>query len=552
MSLIDRRIALLLLFFGCCLTAATVRAAWLGTVKSDKLKQAAATQQAATVVIPARRGEIFDRSGVALANSERAADVIANPMLIKDPLSVAKQLADVLDEDQEDLLPLLTKRGSGFEYLVRKAPWSQVQRIQQLHIEGVDTVETSRRVYPQGMLAGQVLGSVGVDGAGLAGLEYRYERQLHGVDGKRRTVRDARSKPLSVQDLRVTQSGRSIDTTLDSDIQLATEEVLDQVGRTFKAKDATAVVANPKTGEVLAMANWPRVDPNHFGNSKSQLNRATGFTYEPGSTFKAFTVAGALEDHAVTPQTSFTLPPQIQVADRVIGESHARGWLTLNIGQILAQSSNVGTIKIAQSLGERGLDKWIHRFGFGKPTGVGGPTEEIGIVPRRQKWSGSSIANLPIGQGLSITVAQLVSAYSAIANNGVKVPLRLIEKLGGKPVNYPRPKRVLSPATAATVRQMLTGVFQAGGTASEVTVPGYELAGKTGTANKVDPATGTYSKTRYVASFVGMAPAKNPGVVIAVVVDEPQSESIYGGEVAAPAFGKIASAVLPRLGIAPQ
>jgi cell division protein FtsI/penicillin-binding protein 2 len=300
------------------------------------------------------------------------------------------------------------------------------------------------------------------------------------------------------------------------------------------------------------MANWPRIDANHPGAAPpyATQNRAVGATYEPGSTFKAVTVAGALEEGVVKPDSKFDLAPQIQVADRTIGESHARGYETLTTAQILAQSSNVGAITIGLKEGRVRFDKWVRRFGFGQPTGVDLPGEERGIVLPVSKYSGSSMGNLPIGQGIAVTPMQMATAYSAIANGGILRTPQVVRRVNGTRVATPKGKRIVSPRTAVQLRTMLEGAFAPGGTASEVSIPGYKLAGKTGTANKIDPATGKYSQSAYVASFIGFAPALHPRLLIAVMVDEPHG-AIYGGTVAAPAFGQIASFALPYLRIPP-
>jgi cell division protein FtsI/penicillin-binding protein 2 len=310
---------------------------------------------------------------------------------------------------------------------------------------------------------------------------------------------------------------------------------------------------DPNTGKILALANWPRVDANDPAGAPdyARMDRATGYTYEPGSTFKAFTVAGALMEHKITPDTSFNLAPTIQVADRTIGEAEDRGYETMTTAQILAKSSNVGAVTIGSRLGKVDFDKWVRAFGFGKPTGVDLPGEEQGIVPTVKQYSGSSMGNLPIGQGLAVTPIQIASAYSAIANGGVLRTPEVIDSIGGQAPATKRGKRVISAEVSKQLRTMLEGVLSPDGTASEVSVPGYQLAGKTGTANKVDTATGEYSKEKYVASFVGFAPADHPKLLTAVVIDEPQG-NIYGGTVAAPAFGQIMSFALPYLRIAPK
>jgi cell division protein FtsI/penicillin-binding protein 2 len=296
------------------------------------------------------------------------------------------------------------------------------------------------------------------------------------------------------------------------------------------------------------MANWPPVDPANLSEASSEelLNQATGLTYEPGSTFKAFTVAAALEEKEVTPETSFTLAPSIKVADRTIEDAEARPTVTLTVAQILAQSSNVGAVTIGLKLGAERFSKWIDRFGFGRQTGVQFPDEEVGIVPKLDEYSGSTMGNLPMGQGLSVTPMQMMAGYQAIADGGILKRPQLVEKVGEEPVHEPKGHRVIGAAVAAQVREMLEGVLQAGGTASEVSVPGYTLAGKTGTAQVAE--NGTYSETKYVASFIGFAPAQDPQLLVSVIVDQPQGE-IYGGSVAAPAFGKIAAFALPYLGV---
>ena len=276
-----------------------------------------------------------------------------------------------------------------------------------------------------------------------------------------------------------------------------------------------------------------------------------GFDYEPGSTFKAFTVSGALQRGLITPGTPFSIPNQIQVADRTIHDDTEHAEETLTTAQILAQSSNVGAIKIGKLEGAASFNEWVHRFGFGARTGVDLPSEEMGRTLPLSEYSGSSMGNLPIGQGELVTPMQMVSAYAAIANGGILRAPHIVSAVGGHPQAVPAGHRVISETTAAEVRKMLEGVLAPGGTASEVSIPGYQLAGKTGTASKIDPATGQYSKTAYIASFLGFAPAADPKLLCAVIVDEPQSGSIFGGTVAAPAFGQIMSFALPYLRIPP-
>ena len=347
--------------------------------------------------------------------------------------------------------------------------------------------------------------------------------------------------------------GPPISLTLDANIQQRTEDVLAAVGRDFNPKDATAIVMDPASGAILSMANWPQINANEPAASPAGAmeNRAVGFAYEPGSTFKAVTVSGALQDGLVTPSTPFNVPDLIQVADRTIHDDTEHGEETLTTSQILARSSNVGAIKIGKLEHAAGFNRWVHAFGFGAPTGIELPGEEMGVTLKLDHYSGSSMGNLPIGQGELVTPIQMATAYAAIANGGILPQAHVIGSVGGQPRKLPAGRRVISAATSAALRGMLEGVLAPGGTASEVSIPGYQLAGKTGTANKIDQATHEYSKTAFVASFIGFAPASKPKLLCAVVVDEPQSGSIYGGRVAAPAFGQIMSFALPYLRIPP-
>jgi cell division protein FtsI (penicillin-binding protein 3) len=546
------RIGALFAFFFALLVVAAGRTLYLGVLHSGALRQAARTQQLTNETVPAQRGTITDRNGAVLAISEPADDISATPYLVKDPLSAARRLAPLLGRSEAQVLTDLSER-SGFVYLARALPAAQARAVLAQKLPGVVGTPVTRRVYPRETLAGQVLGMVGTEGGGLAGLEYSLNGVLRGRAGERRVVSDALGQPLSITDVRREAPGAQIALTLDANIQQRAEAVLGAVGGVFHPKDATAIVMNPRTGSILAMANWPQMNPNDPAASPAAAleNRAVSFDYEPGSTFKAFTVSAALQEGLITPDTEFFVPDQIQVADRTIHDAEEHGEEMLSTAQILARSSNVGAIKIGLLEHADRFNQWVHRFGFGAPTGVDLPGEEIGQVLPLSHYSGSSMGNLPIGQGESVTPIQMATAYAAIANGGILRPPRIVGAIDGRPVPEPAGRRVISQSTAAQLRQMLRGVLAPGGTASEVSVPGYELAGKTGTASKVDPATGKYSETAYVASFMGFAPASNPRLLCAVIVDEPQTGSIFGGTVAAPAFGQIMAFALPYLGIPP-
>jgi cell division protein FtsI/penicillin-binding protein 2 len=547
MRLIERRIGLLFGTFLLCFLIVVVRAFWLQGVQGSQLASEAAYQQTEVLTVPGLRGDLLDRRGNKLAASEDAETIYATPYQVKNPPQAAAQLAPILGEKKGEVLEALTAEG-GFSYVAQKVDLSTTAKVEALDLEGIGSLPDSRRTYPQGEMAGQVIGVVGSENEGRTGLELGEEEALGGSDGERRIINDALGEPIRMETVDEAEDGEDVELTLDPVIQQKTEEVLNGVGEAYSPKGATAIVVDPRSSQILAMANWPPVNPEDLSEASSEdlLNQATGVNYEPGSTFKAFTVAAALEEKLVTPTTEFTLEPTIQVADRTIEESHERGTENFSVARILAESSNVGAVTIGLKVGAEKFSKWIERFGFGKPTGVQYPAEEQGLVPQLDEYSGSTIGNLPIGQGLSVTPMQMVAGYTAIANGGMLKPPQLIKRIGEEPVHEPKGKRVIDAKVATQVREMLEGVLAPGGTASEVSVPGYTLAGKTGTAQVAED--GGYSETRYVASFIGFAPAQNPQLLAAVIVNEPQGE-IYGGSVAAPAFGQIAEYALPYLGI---
>jgi cell division protein FtsI (penicillin-binding protein 3) len=550
MRLIERRIGLLFAAFLLCFLVVVGRAFWLQGVQGGALASEAISQQTETVTVPGLRGSLLDRRGNELAASEDAVTIFATPYQVDNPVRAAERLAPILDLDKADVLESLTA-DNGFSYIAHKVSLEAAGRIERLELEGIGELPDSRRTYPQGEMAGQVVGAVGSENQGLTGLEIGEEDALSGNDGERRIVRDALGEPIRLETVEEADDGEDIQLTLDPLIQEKAERVLAEVGETYAPKGATAIVMDPNSSQVLAMANWPPVDPNDLSSASNDdlVNKATGFTYEPGSTFKAFTVAAALEEKLVTPTSSFTLAPSIQVADRTIEDSHPRGTETMSVATILAHSSNVGAVTIGLEVGAEKFSRWISRFGFGRPTGVQFPAEEQGLVPELDEYSGSSMGNLPIGQGLAVTPMQMMAGYAAIANGGTLKQPQLIERIGDEAIEEPEGRRVVKKEVAAQVREMLEGVLAPGGTASEVSVPGYTLAGKTGTAEVAE--NGTYSETKFVASFIGFAPADDPKLLAAVIVDQPQGD-YYGGSVAGPAFGSIAGFALPYLGVAPE
>ncbi len=554
MAGVQKRIGVLFAVFFGLLTIAAGRTLYLGVLHSAALRRAANTQQVTLEAVLAPRGTITDRHGTVLAISEPVDDISADPYLVKEPLSAAEKLAPLVGRSQATVLRDLSER-RGFVYLAKELPAVRAKAVMALNLSGVNGTPTMREVYPRDALAAQVLGMMGENG-GLSGLEYADNAILQGKAGERRVVSDAHGQPISISDVHREVPGAQLRLTVDANIQQRTEAVLSAVGKVFHPKDATAIVMQPDTGAVLAMASWPQLSLERPPTSKAALeaaleNRAVSFNYEPGSTFKVVAVSGALQRGLITPSTEFDIPDQIQVANRTIHDAEEHPEEMLTTAQILAQSSNVGAITIGKLEGETTFNEWVHRFGFGARTGVDLPGEEVGKVLNPSEYSGSSMGNLPIGQGELVTPIQMASAYAALANGGILRTPHIVAAVNGHPTELPRGHRIMSANVAAQVRQMLRGVLAPGGTASEVSVPGYTLAGKTGTASKVDPETGEYSETAFVASFIGFAPASDPKLLCAVIVDEPQDGSIYGGTVAAPAFGQIMDFALPYLGIPP-
>jgi cell division protein FtsI/penicillin-binding protein 2 len=548
--IVNSRIRLLLLCILLVFGTLLVRAGWIATVEASSLSAKAQLQTKASVSLPAGRGTIFDSMGTPLALGEQATTVFADPRQVLHPVKEAATAAHILGVKRAPLLKLLTTRSLGFVYVARKADPDKAARLAKLKLSGFGYYPEERRTYPQRSVAAQVLGYAGLDNKGLSGLELELDRSLSGRPGEQIVVRDPFGRPIKIEPVTPARPGKAAFLTIDQKIQANAEQVLRETVSRWHAKDATAIVLDPRTGAVLAMAEAPSYDANNFPNvaAKFQRNHAVSDFFEPGSVFKVVTIAGALSEHLVTPQTKFTLPYSIQVADRRIHDAELRGTETMTVAQILQRSSNVGAVTIAKTLlGETALKHWITQFGFGRKTGIDFPGESPGLLP--SYWSGSTIGNVPIGQGISVTAIQLASVYAAIANNGLWVQPHLVDHVQGEKPPAPRTRRILKPRVDHTLLQMLKGVVSEAGTAVGAEIPGYTVAGKTGTAQK--PGPDGYEPGKYVATFVGMVPASNPRLVVLVSVDEPHG-AIFGGVVSAPAFAQIASFDLQYLEVPPD
>jgi cell division protein FtsI (penicillin-binding protein 3) len=545
----------------------SARLVYLQVSKHEKLVARAQKQQQEAVETTPQRGPVFDRQGRELARSIDTLSVFIAPeefdkktdeQTFGEIECTSSALAPVLGLEQDKLFTRIVearKSGSRFMWLARRLPPDQATQIEAMHLTGVHLRKEAKRFYPNGPLAASVLGFVGLDGNGLAGIEQVYNERISGEPGKLFIERDSRGRAYESTEV-PGRPGHTVILTVDQTIQYHAEAALTSAIRQSKAKSGTAIVLDPRTGEILALANAPTFDPNNVGavSPATRANWALQHIYEPGSTFKIVAFSAAIEKELVKPTDRiYCEMGSITVAKRVIRDHTAFG--NLSITEALAKSSNVAAIKLGLRVGDPEMHEYITRFGFGSRTGVELPGETSGIVHPLKRWQPSSIGSVAIGQEIGVTPLQMASAFGALANDGVRVAPHLIREIrnsAGTSIYRPNPeqRRVISAETARALRGMLEQVTL-NGTAKQAQLDGYTAAGKTGTAQKIDPRTRTYSMTKHVASFVGFAPVNNPAVVIIVVIDEPVG-AYHGGDVAAPVFRQIAEQVLPELGVMPD
>ncbi len=562
------RLRLVALLFFSLLALVLGRAVNLQVFDREKLRELAEDQYVRQIDIPARRGDIFDRKGTPLAQSVDVDSIFVDPSMLPDaPLpppaagrtapSSVRELARRLHLDVEELWARLA-RARRFAWLKRQAVRDEVEAVQALGWPATGFTKEPRRFYPQRELAAQVVGMVGREGRGLEGLERAFDEELTGQSGQVLGLQDAKGRRLFIGGgaSTVDRQGASLSLTLDGGLQYVAEKSLAKAVEDSKGAAGMAVVLDPRTGELLALANWPRFNPNTLlpGDIKGGglRNRAALDEFEPGSTFKAFLVAAALEAKAIkTEDIFFCENGEWKVGPYPINDTHPNGWLTP--ARVLQVSSNICAGKIAQVLGREGLVQAYARFGFGERAQLALPGEGKGQVPFPK--AEVSLITQSFGQGLTATAVQLAAAYGALANDGVLMRPYLVSRVvdpDGVVLldNRPTPLRqVVSARTARTVLTMLEGVVEKEGTAPRARMDAYRVAGKTGTAQKADPVVRGYSDKR-IASFIGVVPADRPRLVILVVIDEPKTD-IYGGLVAAPAFKEIAQHAMPYLGVAP-
>jgi cell division protein FtsI/penicillin-binding protein 2 len=519
-------------------------------VQAASLQRLGANQNTITVSLPAGRGAILDRDGAALALGEQAMTAYADPLRVRNPYETAVTASNVLGIPTSTIARELSDRKTRFVYVDRQGDPATVAALEKKALPGLGFYPEERRAYPQGDIASHVIGYAGIDNNGLAGLERQYDRVLSGRPGSETIIRDPTGRAVDTTHSIPPRQGRDVHLGLDRIIQENLQQVLAATVAKWHAHSATGIVLDPRNGRVLAMAVSPSFDAVRFSQTSPDVarNRAVTDTYEPGSTFKIVAVSAALSEHLVTPQTSFLLAPVIHVADRTIHEADRTQSERMTVADIIARSSNVGAITLAELVGQQRFSRWIYRFGFGRPTGIDFPGETPGIVVPFKDWSGSSIGNLPIGQSIGVSAIQMASAYAAIANDGVWVQPHFVTSVQGRAPFHPHTRRIVSAHVAQEMLGMLRDVLNFG-TGNNAAVPGYHVAGKTGTAQKPGPH--GYSHTKFVSSFVGIVPATRPRAVILVSVDEPHGQ-IYGGTVAAPAFSQIARFDMRYLGIPPD
>jgi cell division protein FtsI (penicillin-binding protein 3) len=552
----DGRIRLLRLAFLVFLILVGGKAVALAS-SSQHLARYAVQQQTAEVTLPAHRGSILDRTGAELAVGKPAQTVIATPYLLSDPKAAAAQLCDALQinrkrerRDVEKALVWGKKHHKGFAYVKRKADPAFAKAAVGLGLPGVYSYEEEERTYPLKGTAAQVVGFAGTENKGLAGMELLYDGQLSGRPGSETIVRDPAGHTLKTVSQKLPTSGKDVRLTLDSEIQYTAEKVLEKTLRQTAGKWAVSIVMDPRTGEIYAMANVTDKGFHGFGKDpEADKNRAVTDVYEPGSIFKLVTISGALADGTITPKEKFHLPPTLKVADRTINESHPRGYVDYTVREILQWSSNVGAVTIGMKMGKEGMAGWIGDYGFGRPTGVQFPGEAGGIVPPVEDWSDSSIGNIPMGQGIAVTALQMASAFSTVAANGIQVKPRLIKQVGKEEffTTAADRRRVIPAKVAKEIRSYLTSAVDEG-TGTKAQIPGYKVAGKTGTAEIALPNGAGYAKGIYTASFIGMAPAEHPRLVVLCAVGWTPE---FGGDAAAPAVKQIMQFALQHLEIAP-
>lgn len=530
----------------------------LQVLRAEEFAQLADRQHQKTLAVEAGRGAIYDRSGKILAINMEVPSVFGAPKYVSDPRATAARLNRVLKTDVRQLESKL-KSERDFVWLARRLEPERAEGLQGLSLDGIGVIPEGRRFYPKSTMLSHVLGFANIDNQGQEGLERRYDAQLRGERGRLVVERDGFGGSVFPKELNYVAPlpGKDLVLTIDEVIQYVAEQELDEVVTRTRAASGVVIVVDPKTGAILALAVRPTFDPNApKGDANLWRNRAISDSYEPGSTFKLVAAAAALEEKLVTPdELIYGEDGSFVVENTVVHDSHKNGWMTF--AQVIQKSSNIGTIKVAQRLGPDKLARYVGAFGFGQKTDVDLSGEQRGLTKEPQTWGRRTLASIAMGQEIGVTPMQLVMAVSAIANGGLLMRPYVVSDVrtpAGEAIARFEPvvrRRSISAETAGVMTGILRGAVLPGGTGTLAAVPGYDVAGKTGTAQKADLLTGGYSATRTVSSFVGFLPADDPKLCILVMVDEPQTVH-WGGTVAAPVFQRIAAQAVRHLGILPK
>ncbi len=549
------RIAATAILFGAILLVLVVRAAELTLARGSEFRQRADLQHLLTLPLPAPRGPIVDRNGEPLVLTRESAAVYMRPRKLTAGPEALAALAQLLDLEPREVAQRAAAKVP-FVWLNRQVSLDRWADVERLGLSGIGSESTRQRVYPHGALAGHVLGFTGIDGRGLEGVELMFDADLCGEVEALAVERDARGRQLLLGGGRgpLPRAGARVELTIDASLQRVAETELERAVLEFEAAAGSVVVLAPKTGEVLAMANVPRFDPNLFRHASPDVwrNRAVTDSYEPGSTLKAILAAAALDSGLAEPDDRiFCENGRYQIGRRVVRDHHPHG--VLSFADVIAQSSNIGAAKVAERLGRRQFAAALDRFGFGRATEINLPGEAAGLVRSEDRWGRIHLATIAFGQGIAVTPLQLTRAFAAIANGGRLMrpyAVRRIVADDGTVIDVGRQeveRQVISRETAATVTDILVRAVESG-TGKLARLDGFAVAGKTGTAQKVDPTTGRYHPRHRMSSFVGYVPAEDPALVILVVVDTPRKYT-YGGVVAAPVFRRIAEYGLAQRGV---
>src|SRR2546428_5289667 len=553
-----RRIAFVAIALVLWMLAIGARLVQLQIHQHDDLDARARNQQLSSIDTAPTRGQVLDRQGRELARSLDTESFYSDPGEVKNVDETARKIASLTGVDRAELVRRLNgakDANKKFIWIVRRLEMERAHKLDALELDGVYSRKEPKRYYPNDTLAAHVLGFVDTDEIGLAGVEQSYNEKIRGAGGKVFLERDRDRRVFESYEVRP-HPGQTVVLTIDQTIQYRTEQALSAAVDRAHAKSGAAIVMDPRTGEILALANAPTFDPNQpaANSAEARANGALQNIYEPGSTFKIVAYSAAIEKGLVRPDDKIDCQMgQITVAGRLIHDGHPYGVLT--VADALAKSSNVGAIKLGLLVGNESMYEYMKRLGFGSRTGIDLAGESPGILRTLSRWQPSSIGSLAIGQEVGVTPLQMATAYSVLANGGTLVKPHLLRELRAPDGTVlfqakPETRPALKPETTEALRGMFEGVTLHG-TAKKAQLDGYTAAGKTGTAQKVDPRTHAYSATKFIGSFVGFAPVKNPAVVIIVVIDEPLG-SYHGGDVAAPVFREIAEQILPELGIAPD